>query len=193
MIKDGQTLHYREWMADDAMREALSTPGVMPKYFKALQEGEEEPPEGFGVLGYRLVHRLPDGRLVQPFIARLGTPEHAIKILDILRGENSLFTDLAKIDSTLLDEINVDKRGQGYYYFQSREVAEDYLKAFAYKTAEKYPFPENSGWFEIYMVQGIAKPNIRGDEGFVMDEMMYYPEPLISIPVSDIYRQFRQI
>lgn len=193
MIRDGQTLHYREWMADDSMREALSTPGVMPKYFKALQEGEEESPEGYGVVGYCLVQRLPDGKLIQPFIARLGSPEHAAKMYAISKGQSDLFTDLSKIDYTELDAVNVDIRGQGYYYFQSREVAEDYMKAFVYKAAEKYPFTEASGWYELYRVQGVAKPNLRGDEGFVMDEMMYYPEPLISIPVADVYRQFRDI
>lgn len=193
MIRDGQEIHYRDWMADDTMRETLATPGVMPKYFKALQEGEQDEAEGFGVMGYRLVQRLPNGKLIQPFIARLGSPEHAAKMVAISRGESDLFTDLSKIYYTKLDQVNVDMTGRGYYYFQTREVAEDYMRAFVYKSAEKYRYTQDMGWYELYRVQGVAKPNTRGDEGFLMDEMVYYPEPLVSIKISDVYSQFRDL
>lgn len=190
MIKDGQSISYRSWMADDSLRQALAAPGVMPKYFKALQEGIEEPEEGTSVMGYRLVQRLPDGTLIQPFIARLGSPEYAIKMVDISKGETSLFTDISKIYTTQLGQVNADPTGQGYYYFPERDIAEDYMRAFVYKSAEKFRFNKTDfGNYELYRVRGIAKPNTRGDEGFLMDEMTYDPEPLISIPVADPYRE----
>jgi hypothetical protein len=178
-------MEYNKWKADDTMREALSVPGVMPKYFKALTEHEEEPPEGFGTIGYRLVYRIGD-KLFQPFIARLGTIDHILKLDALASDENTLFADISKIDYTEKGIINTDVRGQGYYYFSDRDIAEDYMRAFVYKSAERYKL--KAGYFELYRVYGVSKHNSRGDEGFVMDEMMYEPEPIVSFKAEDVYK-----
>lgn len=43
------------------------------------------------------------------------------------------------------------------------------------------------GRFELHRVTGTAVPNTFGDSGFVMNEMMIDPEPLVSIEVNEAY------
>lgn len=189
MTVDGQNIPYASWMADNTMREALGTPGVMPKYFKALQEGIEEPPEGEPVIGYRVVHRLPSNVLAQPFVDRLGSVGKYLKIDALLTGESNLFADLTKLSTTELGQINVDPKGEGYYYFPDRDMAEDYMKAIVYKSAERFHYIK-AGSYELYRVKGYAKRNLKGDEGFVMDEMQYDPSPLVSVPLNEPWEHF---
>ena len=43
------------------------------------------------------------------------------------------------------------------------------------------------GRFELHRVTGTAVPNTFGDSGFVMNEMMIDPEPLVSVEVNEAY------
>lgn len=142
--------------------------------------------EGLGATGYRLVYRIEDKLFSLEAIDHiLATAESTV----LASNENSLFADISKIDYTEKGIINTDVRGQGYYYFSDRDIAEDYMKAFVYKSAEhnNKALRLKAGYFELYRVYGVSKHNTRGDEGFVMDEMMYDPEPIISFKAEDVY------
>ena len=114
-------------------------------------------------IGYRLVQRLPNGKLIQP--SDNGKP------IDI---ELDKVTELDQV--TELGQVNVDITGRGYYCFQTREAAENYMRILMSKQSKQ----PKMGWYEVYRVQGVAKSNN------LMDEMVYSPEPLLSIAISDV-------
>jgi hypothetical protein len=132
-----------------------------------------------GAIGYRLVYRIEDK------LFSLEAIDHILSLTEstvLATTENAI----AKLDYTEKGIINTDIRGQGYYYFSDRDIAEDYMKVFIYKSAERYKL--KSGYFELYRVYGVSRHNARGAEGFVMDEMMYEPEPIVSFKAEDVYK-----
>lgn len=127
MIIDGQEVNYKDWCADDALREA--TANGMDAYFREVSGGEEiNIPEGTPVRGYRFMYRTNKGELWSPFFNN--TLQEASAYLNIpAEDDKSALFIQDRVGSNIdKDGVNVDPTGRGFYYWPDRGMAEDYMK-----------------------------------------------------------------
>lgn len=127
MTIDGQYVNYRNWMANDAFREAIS--GGTDNYFNSLNISAPAP--GTETVGYRFVYipKNAEDTAVSPF--------HYGTVNSLASGEVALAEGMMPTNNAnTLKGINVDPTGRGFYYWPDREVAEDYMRAFVSRVSD---------------------------------------------------------
>lgn len=210
---------YLDWRAQPGM---FSNNRQIDAYYNDMQGDPFEP--GDAARGYRIVYEAPqeDGStvLVSPFV---GIPKNAVGTRMYAQGSflsrEGNYAELVKPTGELVRKntarhhpltVHHSINDEGFYYWASKEIAEDFLKhviadSIMLETSPQHEYvahegakvlgtratdgmgrytKERLGNLAIYKVTGTAIPNSRNDGGSVMEDMMYSPEPILRIPVT---------
>lgn len=83
---------------------------------------------------------------------------------------------------------NIVPKHQGPDMSKFREDSQElHFNTFSRYSRQRETVALDLGRFELHRVTGTAVPNTFGDSGFVMNEMMIDPEPLVSVEVNEAY------
>lgn len=94
-------------------------------------------------------------------------------------------------------EFGAKVKARGYVKYPALKFdpSEGWVNSYnVYKVANNAVTPNTAafGTLELYRVTGIAKKNEYGDAGDIMQDMMYDPEPLLTIDVQEIYKAMHE-
>jgi hypothetical protein len=161
MIVEGKQINIKDWNPPGDIYKRVPKEG-----WDIFSEFNSNIPENTPTTGYRIVYQ-EDGRYYSPFL--LGHRENY----------------------QLPGTIQEAPTKNGFYYFQDKDVAQNYLAALISRTNANMHRDSNlrpRGTFELHRVEGIAAgPVTIGDEGDRMKEMYIYEEPIISIELREIW------
>ena len=109
--------------------------------------------------------------------------------IPVLPKGKSVLTNSFSADPEFGDRV----KARGYVKYPSLKFdpSEGWVDTYdVYKVANDAVVPNTAafGTLELYRVTGIAKANTYGDAGDIMQDMMYDPEPLLTIDVAEIYK-----
>ena len=136
-------MNYNKWFPqNDPLREKVSERG-MDAYFNTLLTDKDAPQEnGAPVTGYRFMLKGMDGRLYSPFSNSEYNPDKEAfadllkKGLEFAPEAEMWQLPVEKAEATTFhtDQVNVDATGRGYFYWPDKELAEDYMRAYIYRS-----------------------------------------------------------
>ena len=142
MTIDGKSVNYKDWTADDVLREA--TASGMDAYFSELTQGAEmNIPEGTPVTGYRFMYLTNKGELWSPFFNNTLQEASAYLNIPIKDDEAAMNIQQRAGSNVKKDEINVDPTNRGFYYWPDRGMAEDYMKVAISRMGHEFRRPSD--------------------------------------------------